>query len=259
MAPFNLDYYASLLASNVGREVRYVEETASTMDDARAGADARGDASGVAYVAGRQTAGRGRQGRHWVSEPGDGLYVTYHLVPSGQQPSSLFAVAGAMAAADAIEGVSGVHVDLKWPNDVLHDGRKLAGILAEARYGARLDVFLGIGINVRTTALPPDVRGIATSIEDAGAVAPRVEELLAALSAALERRVAMLDASPLHLVEEWKQRLVTLGQQIRLASPDGRVHEGEAVDVTPAGDLVLRHPDGTRSAYAAGDVTTLAE
>lgn len=257
MPAFDRDYYAALVHSSLGRDARYFEETTSTMDEARAGADAHGHAShGVAYVAGRQTAGRGRQGRQWVSEPGDGLYVTYHLVPATQQASSLFAVAGAMAAADAIREASGVAAALKWPNDLLVEERKLAGILAEARYGERIDVFLGIGINVRATALPPDVRSIATSIEDAGGAVPRNEELLASLSATLEVRLEAVEHAPLALVEEWKRLLITLGRHVRLASPDGRVHEGEAVDVTATGDLVLRHEDGTTGEYAAGDVTT---
>lgn len=257
MPTFDSGFYATLVRSSIGRKVRYVEETASTMDDARAGADERGLAShGMAYVAGRQTAGRGRQGRQWVSEPGDGLYVTYHVVPRTQQASSLFAVAGAMAVADAIEEVTGIDAALKWPNDVLHGGRKLAGILAEARYGERIDVFIGIGINVRTSALPPDVRSIATSIEDAGAAAPRIEELLAALSAALEPRVAAAELAPQALIEDWKHRLVTLGQHVRLASPDGTVHEGLAIDVSAVGNLVLHRADGTISEHSAGDVTT---
>jgi BirA family biotin operon repressor/biotin-[acetyl-CoA-carboxylase] ligase len=168
----------------------------------------------------------------------------------------LFAVAGAMAAADAVEDVSGLEVALKWPNDLLHGGRKLAGILAEARYGERLDVFLGIGINIRTRALPTEIRSIATSIEDAGASVPRIEELLPALSAALEPRIDAVERAPRLLIHDWKRRLVTLGQYVHLATPDGRVHAGEAIDVSAAGDLVLRHEDGTIREYAAGDVTT---
>lgn len=259
--PFDHRYYAARLGPvAIGRTVRYAEETASTMDDARAGADAEGAAgSGTAYVAGRQTAGRGRQGRQWVSEPGAGLYVTYHLVPATRDAaaSSLFAVAGAMAAADAVEFTAHLETALKWPNDVLHEGRKLAGILAEARHGEHSDVFIGIGINVRASALPPEVAAIATSIEGAGGEAPRIEELLAALSSALEYRLEQLERTPAALIEAWRARLTTLGQHVRLASPDGRIHEGEAVDVSPRGDLVLRHEDGTTAAYAAGDVTSV--
>jgi BirA family biotin operon repressor/biotin-[acetyl-CoA-carboxylase] ligase len=256
--PFDFDDYMPLLrAERIGRTVRYFEETTSTMDEARAGAD-RGDSSdGAAYIAGLQTAGRGRQGRQWVSEPGAGLYVTYHLVaPADATASSLSAVAGGMAAADAVEATAGLETQLKWPNDLLLGGRKLAGILAEARFGERVDVFLGIGINVRASVLPPELRDIATSIEGAGGAVPRIEALLAALSGALEGRLRQLEDAPAALVDDWRARLVTMGQRVRLASPDGRVYEGEAIDVSPAGDLVLRHEDGSIAEYSAGDVTT---
>lgn len=229
------------------------------MDDARAGADRDREASvGVAYVGGRQTAGRGRQGRAWVSEPGAGLYVTYHLAPAVDPASvPLFAAAGALAVSDATHDLTGLDTAIKWPNDVLHDGRKLAGVLAEARHGPRIDVFLGIGVNVREAALPPEVRDIATSIEAAGGYAPSVEEMLAALSGSLEPWCDLIEEHPVTFVERWRERLITLGQRVRLALPDGRIVEGEAVDVTGAGELVLLQGDGAPASYAAGDVTTV--
>ncbi len=228
------------------------------MDDARAGADRRGLASvGVAYVGGRQTAGRGRLDRRWVSEADAGLFVTYHLAPRVDAPLvPLFAAAGALAVSDAAREVSGVETAVKWPNDVLRDGRKLAGVLAEARHGERLEVFLGIGINLRSAALPPEVVQLATSIEDATGSAPALETMLAALSAALERWSRQIEDDPRSFVDAWRGRLVTIGQRVTLATPDGGIAAGEAVDVTATGNLVLLRDDGCRRDYAAGDVTT---
>src|SRR5262249_48582100 len=146
---------------------------------------------GTAYMAGLQTDGRGRLGRVWQS-PGSGLYVTFHLCAHDAATVPLYSVAGALAVADAVRETCRVMADVKWPNDVLHDGRKLAGVLAEAAHGERIDVFLGMGINLRADALPADLRDIATSIEAAGAPVPPPEELLAAIAAALERHVAQL-------------------------------------------------------------------
>ncbi len=236
--PFDLDRYRSRFpGGSVGAAVSFRESTASTMDDARAGADG-GGGCGTAYVAGEQTAGRGRQGRSWVSAAAAGLYVTYHLCPATPERAPLLSIAGGVAVAEAIEAAAGLRVDLKWPNDVLHGGRKLAGILAEARHGvSRFDVLLGIGINLRTAdALPVEVAAIATSVEQAGAPAPAPEVLLAALSGALGRRAAQAEAEPAALVAEWRARLVTLGQRVRFEAPAGPV-EGEAVDVTPRGEL----------------------
>ena len=259
MPPFDLAAYQRLRTSrHLGAVVHHRERTDSTMDDARTGADASGASGcGDAYVAGEQTRGRGRQGRTWVSAAAAGLYVTYHLCPRVAEHAPLIGVAGALAVADAVSATSGLDTELKWPNDVLCDGRKLAGLLAEARHGERLDVFLGIGINVRSTAeLPREVAEIATSIEGAGAPPPSLEALLAALSVALETRIEQGEEDPPALVAEWRSRLVTIGQRVRLAAPSG-VIEGDAVDVTARGELLLRLADGSTVAHAAGDVTTL--
>lgn len=257
---FDLDRYQSLRRSHqVGVNVVHVEETASTMDDARAGAEA-GRAAGTAYVAASQRAGRGRLGRSWVSEPGAGLWVTYHL--RQREGAALLSVAGGLAVADALEAVAGLRCDLKWPNDVQHAGRKICGVLAEARpapAGTRdtaTDVFLGIGINLRTPgALPPEVLAVATSVEQEGRPAPSREVLLAGLSSALEARAGQAGRDQAGLIAEWRTRLNTLGQRVRVSLPDGSAVEGDAVDVATDGALVL-DVAGERLTFTAGDVTT---
>ncbi len=265
--PFDLASYRaarnSLSTSTaIGSEVRFVERAASTMDLARDGA-AAGGVPGTAYVAGEQTAGRGRQGRTWLSAASAGLYVTYHLRTIEALRAPLYSLAGALAASDAILEAARLTTVLKWPNDVQHVDagrpRKLCGVLAESRPAAAdgsLDVFLGIGINVRAAPLPPELVDIATSIEGAGASPPAIEALLAALSDALERRAAQVEAAAPTLVEAWRSRLVTIGQRVRLQTPAGPV-EGDAINVSPSGELVLRLADGRTEAFAAGDVTTL--
>jgi BirA family biotin operon repressor/biotin-[acetyl-CoA-carboxylase] ligase len=252
---FDLDAYRRLCTTDViGALVVYRHETGSTMDDARRGA-AEGQPVGTAYVAGRQASGRGRQGRSWSSDAG-GLYVTFHLRAVDPGTGPLYSLAGALAVAEAV-GATGIAVDLKWPNDVLHAGRKVAGILAESAIGERIDVFLGIGVNVRATPMPRDLAGLATSIEQAGGRIPTREALLADLAAALEQRTSQLREDPPALVAAWRDRLATLGQRVRLGVVGGEAFEGEAVDVTTHGELVLRLDDGSARAFAAGDVTTL--
>lgn len=255
---FDLAAYDRLrTAEQVGAVVHYRERTESTMDDARAGASVDGASSGHAYVAGEQTAGRGRQGRNWVSPLGAGLHVTFDLGAWEADRAPLLSIAGGLAVADAVQSTSGLATRLKWPNDVLYGGRKIAGVLAEAVRDGGLRVFLGIGINVRATGdLPPEVARVATSIERAGAPPPPHEALLAALAAALEGWAERVQQDPAGLVEEWRGRLVTLGRRVRLATPAGDV-VGEAVDVSERGELLLQLDDGRTASYAAGDVTTL--
>lgn len=266
--PFDENLYLATLQHlrgdevvTIGAAVRYVEQTMSTMEDARAGAS-MGIAAGTVYAAGEQSAGRGRQGRDWLSVAAAGLYATYHLRVSSIEAMPLYSLAGGLAASDAILGASGLATVLKWPNDVQYvaaDGqpRKLGGVLAESRVGrAGADVFLGVGINVRAVPLPPELEVRATSIEACGYPPPALEPLLASLSDALTTRTRQIEASPSGLVAAWRARLATIGQRIRLATPTGPV-EGLAVDVTSRGELLLEHDDGRRAAYAAGDVTTL--
>ncbi len=251
---FDFDLYHGHRTSDaIGVHVEYFDETGSTMDDARRGA-AGGNPAGTAYVAGVQTGGRGRLGREWVSAD-SGLWVTFHLVARDPALAPLFSLAGALAVSDAVRETALLTVDVKWPNDVLHQGRKLAGILAESTFGQRADIFLGIGINVRRTALPDEVASRATSIEDAGGVPPTREALLASLAAALERHTQQLHRSPAVVVEQWRRHLVTLGQRVRLHGVDGATHDGEAVDVTARGELTLRLDDGSLVSFGAGEVT----
>ena len=260
--PFDQDRYEELHHGGlIGALVHYRERTPSTMDDARAGAAARGgEGCGDAYLAGEQTAGRGRFRRPWQGAPGASLAVTFHLCALDIAFAPFLGLAGALAAAEAVTAASGLETALKWPNDVLAGGRKLAGVLAEAQQGAvEADVFLGVGVNLGEAAiagLPDAERALATSIEGEGAAPPDAETLLAALCEALEGRAAQAESAPDRLLADWRARLAMLGSRVRLATPGGDV-EGEAVDVTAEGSLVLRLDGGGTHAFAAGDVTVL--
>ncbi len=282
MPPFDEQRYTELLAAarggdsgtapSAGRTVRFREITTSTMDDARGGAQRDGLAScGTVYVAGEQEAGRGRQGRRWESAPGSALLVTYHLCGSMAE-AMLASVVGALASGDALYVATGLNTVCEWPNDlVVEDGieagtgdmRKLAGILVEVlrSTGGRVDVLLGIGVNLRgVEALPSELHSIATGVAEAGGRTVSVEELLAALSTAIGERWRQAVEEPVVLLGAWRSRLVTLGRRVRLSVPavgsGVREVEGEAIDVSPTGELVLRFADGSTSAFAAADVTT---
>ena len=265
---FDHERYASLRGGGrIGVRVHAVASTTSTMDDARAGADQHGaEGCGDAYLAGEQTAGRGRFGRRWVAAPGAALLVTFQLCPAAGPHTPLLSAAGGLATAEAVGAACGVDVTLKWPNDVLAGGRKLAGVLADARTArGGVEVFLGIGVNLQeaaTAGLPPEERARATSIEGAGATPPDPEPLLAALSRALEGRVEQIEREPSAFLEDWRVRLETIGRRVQLAAAGvdagaAGVVEGVATGVTQSGELTLRLDDGSERSFAAGDVTTL--
>lgn len=244
---------SALETQTLGRRLIYLTSTTSTMDVARAEAEADA-AEGTIVVAEEQTAGRGRFGREWVSPAGKNVYVTVLLRPAIDRLRRLSMLAP-LATVLAIEEAAGVTALIKWPNDVLLSGRKVSGVLidtelagAEPRYA-----LVGIGINVNFD-IPADseISGIATSIKaETGREVPR-EPVLAALLNHIERLYRQEEAEPIRAA--WKSRLDTLGKDVRL-NFHGEVHEGLAEDVDAEGNLVLLRPDGTRQAFSAGEVT----
>ncbi len=208
-------------------------------------------------VAERQTQGRGRRGRPWSSPLGN-LYASLLLVDAGP-PARLpeLCFAAALALYDAVRAVSFIdplRIGLKWPNDVLVDGAKLAGILIEGT--VRPDGFNAtvIGFGVNCAHFPDDTPYRATSLAAAG-YPTEPEALLASLDAAMLKRVAQWDrgAGFASLREDWCKRASGLGRAVTVRLGH-RETEGifEALDA--AGAMVLRHADGTRETINAGDV-----
>jgi BirA family biotin operon repressor/biotin-[acetyl-CoA-carboxylase] ligase len=212
----------------------------STQTLARSWAEA-GAPEGALVLADHQTEGRGRRGRAWTAGPGTALLLSVVLRP--QLPVSRWPeipLAAGCAVAESLEVAAGVAASLKWPNDVLVAGRKLAGILAEGVIGAPPLVVLGIGVNVsqRETDWPPDLAGRARSL--AGLAPPVTRaELLTAVLARLDAWYAVLldeGFEPVRLA--WRKRGL-LGA--RVALPEG---EGTAMDLAPGGELIVRREDG---------------
>jgi BirA family biotin operon repressor/biotin-[acetyl-CoA-carboxylase] ligase len=233
------------------------------LDVARAGA-----ADGVVAVADHQTAGRGRQGRTWEAPPGSNLLVSVLLrprLPAERRP--LAGTAVALAVVDAVADRLGVALGLKWPNDLLApDGRKVAGVLAEADVGgptgpAGVAVVVGVGINVNwpadDDAVPPDLVGTATSLRGQLGRPVDRDDLLSALLDALEARAAELDTGPgrARLGQDFARRCTTLGTAVRVELADGVV-SGTATSLTPDGHLVVTG-DGAPRTVVAGDVIHL--
>jgi BirA family biotin operon repressor/biotin-[acetyl-CoA-carboxylase] ligase len=215
-----------------------------------------GASAGLVAVADHQTAGRGRLDRRWESPPGANLLASVLLRPAIDDVH-LCAGAVALAGADACREVAGVEPVLKWPNDLLFQGAKLAGVLAEAEFAGSslLAVIVGIGINVAWPG-PPDVGG--TCLDDHAESGP-VDRLvlLDRVLAALEPRCALLEDADGRraLADEVRRRCATLGQQVRVTLP-GEEITGRAGAIDDAGRLVVETAAGKR-VVSAGDVVHL--
>lgn len=235
-------------------DIRVVPTTGSTNADVMALAKA-GAPEGLVIVAETQTAGRGRQGRTWHSEPGAALMFSLLVRPESMAPTAIgwLPLLAGIATATAVRTVTGVRACLKWPNDVLIDDGKLAGILAEQSGGA---IVVGIGLNMlgRQESLPVPT---ATSLECRGAGATDRAELLAEILGQFEnwyRRWADSgDADASGLRPRYLRLCRTIGKQVNVALPGGRTLSGVAIGVDGAGHLLVEPGTGPVP-VSAGDV-----
>lgn len=226
------------------------------LDEARQGA-----AAGLVAVADHQSAGRGRLGRKWEAVPGSALLVSV-LVRPDRAPDALGVVtmAAGCALAAAVESVAGFTPGLKWPNDLVVDDRKLAGLLAEADVvaGAVRAVVIGAGCNLTADAYPSALADQATACATETDRPVDRDALLAALLDGLAARLDDLTAVP----GEYRARSATLGRRVRVdlgggRPAEGQFEEGRADRVDDTGELWVTRDDGTEVRVAVGDVVHL--
>jgi BirA family biotin operon repressor/biotin-[acetyl-CoA-carboxylase] ligase len=234
-----------------GRRVEWFSSIDSTMIAAVRLAR-EGCASGTVVGADQQTAGIGRAGHSWYSEPGSGLYVSIVLrLALGSESLPLMMLALGLATQHAIADVSGLAPDLRWPNDVLLGEKKCAGILAQIEGDA---VIAGIGINVGHTSFPPDIAALATSLRLAGAGVPR-DVLLAALVTAVEESCGVLTNSGPAAICDAFTRASSYAQGRRVhVEQDDAILEGVTAGLDASGFLLLRQDNGTVTKILAGGV-----
>jgi BirA family biotin operon repressor/biotin-[acetyl-CoA-carboxylase] ligase len=224
--------------------VHTLDTTDSTQSEAQRLA-AAGAPEGTVVTARHQRAGRGRRGHDWWDAPGESLLASVLLRPAGPVTTApQLSLVGGLAVADALAAVASVPARIRWPNDLLVDGRKVCGILAEATSdgaGRLHHVILGIGVNLAQTAFPAALGDRATSLR---LVTGRAFEADVVLAAVLEQLARHYDAWGVGgfaaLRAAWLERSTLPGQRVRL--PDGS--DGVGVDVGDDGILVARAADG---------------
>ena len=243
----------------IGRDIRVFEETTSTNDVIEKLAR-DGVKEGVVVFAEAQTQGRGRLGRKWMSPPKCGLWFSVLLRPDLRlQEATRLTVASATALRRAIESQTGLKPEIKWPNDILVHGRKVAGILTEL--SAELDrvkyVILGIGVDVNLSQsdFPPELRKLATSLAaESGKVISR-PELAVAILRELDRDYARIASGQFTAVaDEWEEHGTTIGREIMIRTGDRRIR-GRAESLGEDGALLLRTEHGHLERIVGGDVT----
>lgn len=227
--------------------IHYRPRCDSTQDLARAALQA-GAGPGWTVVADEQAAGRGRHGRAWVAPAGSGLLFST-VLPAGRE-SGLLPLAVGVAVAQGIETSTGLRPDLKWPNDLLHDGQKLGGILLERPSEAWVIVGIGVNVNAEGRHLPE----AATSLREVIGHPLDREPLLGAILDALEQAIARSAAQgTAWIIPAWRRHSHMLGRRVSFLR-DGQAGEGVAEDLAADGALLVRLDDGGQLKLVAGDV-----
>ncbi len=245
---------AGLQTRFVGRNLIFLRSTTSTMDEARRLAK-EGAPEGTVVLSDEQTAGRGRFQRAWVSPKGASVLLSVVFRPTLAELPYLNMVAS-LAVVQAVEEVTPLKPRIKWPNDVLLEGRKACGILVDSSLGEGVvhHAVAGIGLNVNLDPYAyPEIAGIASSLSSAlGRPVSRLRVLLALLDR-LEELYLRLKAGE-SLQKEGRAYLDTLGKMVRVKRGDA-VEEGYAEGISQEGHLLLRRADGSLYAAIAGEVS----
>ena len=240
-----------------GHPVVYEEEQESTNQTAKMLAE-QGASHGTMVVAERQVSGRGRRGRPWHSPKGSGIWMSILLRPQIHPMSaSMLTLVAAMAVYDAISSrVEGCAI--KWPNDIVINGRKVCGILTEM--SSELDnihyVVIGIGINVNTDDFPEDIAAVAASMHVITGEYYKRAEIIADVWKSFEKYYdQFLQTENLSLmVESYNQRLVNMRRKVYIEER-GSQYEGTACGIDSEGALLVEKTDGTRTAVISGEVS----
>lgn len=241
-----------------GSRIYYYPETDSTNIRIRQLAD-EGAPHGTLAVADMQTAGRGRRGRTWESPAGSSIYMSILLRPD-LMPSAAPSLTLAMACsvAEGIMDCEDVNVQIKWPNDVIINGRKLVGILTEM--STQVDyiehVTIGVGINVNMTEFPDSIRETATSLQIETGHKVKRAKLIAAVMKRFEAdyEIFMKTGDLTGLIEKYSGMLVNRDRDVRVLGAK-ETYTAHALGIDRSGELIVRREDGTEEKISSGEVS----
>jgi len=245
---YNLQTYFNLAV--------FTPTTGSTNQLARQGAD-QGLPDKSLFITERQTAGRGRRGKSWLSDSQDGLWLSILLRPQSEAAAlTQITLFTGLCLAEALNSLS-VSCEIKWPNDVLsrQNGRKLAGILTEmiVEESQVSALIIGTGINVNTETFDPEISETATSLSlESGRRFSRLEVLAAFLQAFARRYPSFADN---RWLSDYRQLCLTLGRQVLVLQADGNNWTGVATGLDEAGELIVVDQDGQSKTVRSGEVS----
>jgi len=246
----------------IGRDIIFLESATSTNDVAIETGTRRENPEGLVVVADSQSHGKGRLGRKWISPPGVNLYFTVLLrppFPPGE--ASVLTLTAAVAVVSAIRNYTGVNAGIKWPNDILLNGKKAGGILLEMKAADNrinlLAVGIGLNVNMSPDELPEDIKSLSTSIKIETGKSVDRGILLGKILAEIENTYKiLLNGNKRALINEWIRLNSTLRNKVTVRNYE-RVISGIAENINDNGELVIRLPSGETETVSGGDVTVV--
>lgn len=242
----------------VGKNLYYYEDTDSTNADAmRLGEE--GAEHGTLVVANHQNKGRGRRGRVWQSPVGTTISMSFLVKPEiAPGKASMLTLVMALAVAKGIEEACDLSTAIKWPNDILVNGKKVCGILTEMK--AEMDyihgVIIGVGINVNVESFPEELQSMATSlILEKGRKVSRAEVIERVAENFEEYYEKFMETEDLSLLRDlYEERLISKGKSVKVLDPQGE-YTGISKGITDTGELVVETQDGKEQQVYAGEVS----
>lgn len=242
----------------VAKEVLYFDTIDSTNTKAQELAE-KGYQSGTLVVADKQESGKGRRGRSWVSPSGTGIFMTLMIKPDiNPNNASMLTLVAALAVAKAITSVTGEEALIKWPNDIVVNGKKVCGILTEmnAQFDYINHIVVGIGINVHNESFPEEISQMASSlmIEAGGKRFHRAQIIAETMSYFEQYYDTFLKTQDLSaLVREYDKLLVNRNKSVRVLDPK-EPFDGKAMGITPKGELIVDTWE-SRKLVSSGEVS----
>lgn len=242
----------------VAKEVLYFDTIDSTNTKAQELAE-KGYQSGTLVVADKQESGKGRRGRSWVSPSGTGIFMTLMIKPDiNPNNASMLTLVAALAVAKAITSVTGEEAMIKWPNDIVVNGKKVCGILTEmnAQFDYINHIVVGIGINVHNESFPEEISQMASSlmIEAGGKRFHRAQIIAETMSYFEQYYDTFLKTQDLSaLVREYDKLLVNRNKSVRVLDPK-EPFDGKAMGITPKGELIVDTWE-SRKLVSSGEVS----
>lgn len=239
----------------VGYTCEYYDCIDSTNERAKALA-AKGSKAGTVVIAGSQSAGKGRLGRRFVSPAGSGIYMSVIFRPKMKNTDAVkITTFAAVCVCEAVDALFGTSCMIKWVNDILIDGKKICGILAESGFdgmSGKLDhTVLGIGINLKRTCFPEELRNIAASVEDFSDIRASKEELVYLI---LEKLSPLLSGDiPSDNMEKYRSRSILLGKEVYALNAPELCGTAEGID--DSGAIIIKDRDGIRHIVSSGEVS----